>query len=226
MAAAECEFPTGIGKVAARELAINGITRYDQLTRRTRKDLLAVHGVGPKAVRLLGEELSARGLAFLDESDDQVSAAGAAGTGHRFRATIELHGKTATGFEVPAEVVSALASGKKPKVSVTIGPHTYRSTVAVYGDLYMLPLSAENRTAAGVAAGQRVDVELVLDSAPRTVAVPDDLAAALRERPEAKAAFDALSYSHRRAHVLAVEAAKRPETRARRVAKAVEQLTT
>jgi hypothetical protein len=222
MAAAASEFPSSIGKVATRELAVHGITRYDQLTRRSRQDLLAIHGVGPKAVRLLGEQLSDRGLAFLDETGGPEAESV---TTHRFRTTIELHGKTATGFEVPAEVVSALESGKKPKVSVTIGPHTYRSTVAAYGDLYMLPLSAANRTAAGVAAGESVDVELALDSAPRTVVVPDDLAAAFAEHPDARAAFDALSYSHQRAHVMAIEAAKKPETRARRVAKTLDQLS-
>jgi len=144
---------------------------------------------------------------------------------YRFQTTLELGGKTATGFRVPADVVAALGSGKKPRVMVRIGGHTYRSTVAVYGGDYFLPLSAENRTAADVAAGDTVEVELVLDTAPRTVAVPDDLAAALAARPDAKAAFDALSYSHQRAHVLAVESAKKAETRARRVEKTIEQLT-
>ena len=218
------EFPDSIGKVARRELGVHGITRYDQLAERTSREILAIHGVGPKAVRLLAEQLTERGLAFRDESTGPAAGEPDSAS-YRFRTTIELGGKTATGFRVPAEVVAALGPGKRPRVSVTIGAHTYRSTVAAYGELFMLPLSAENRTAAGVAAGDVVEVELTADHAPRTVEVPDDLAAALAGRPGARAAFDALSYSHQRSHVLAIEAAKRPDTRARRVAKTVSDLS-
>jgi hypothetical protein len=142
----------------------------------------------------------------------------------RFRTTIELGGKTATGFEVPDEIVSALGKAKRPPVQVTIGGHTYRSTVAVMDGRSMLPLSAENRTAAKVAAGDVVDVEVVLDDAPRTVEVPADLAKALKSEPAAKRFFDGLSYSNQRWFVLSVEGAKKPETRLRRVEKAIELL--
>ncbi len=101
---------------------------------------------------------------------------------------------------------------RKPPVVVTIGGHTYRSTVAVYGGVSMLPLSAENRTAAGIHAGDAVQVRIALDTAERTVEVPADLAAALARQPGAREAFDALSYSKRRAHVLAVESAKQEDT--------------
>jgi Bacteriocin-protection, YdeI or OmpD-Associated/Domain of unknown function (DUF1905) len=142
----------------------------------------------------------------------------------RFRTTVELGGKTATGLEVPAEVVDALGAGRKPPVTVTIGGHSYRSTVAVMGGRYLLPLSAENRTAAGVSAGDEVDVDVELDTEPREVAVPDDLAAALEADGAAREAFERLSYSHRRRHVMAIEDAKTPETRQRRVTKALEML--
>jgi hypothetical protein len=142
----------------------------------------------------------------------------------RFRSTIELGGRTATGLEVPAEVVEALGVGKKPPVRVTIGAHTYRSTVAVMGGRYLLPLSAENRAAAGVAAGDEVDVDVELDTEPREVAVPADLSAALEGDDAAREAFERLSYSHRRRHVMAIEDAKTPETRQRRVTKALEML--
>jgi predicted flap endonuclease-1-like 5' DNA nuclease len=56
------ELPRSVGKVARRELAVHGVTRFDQLTGLSAKDLLAIHGVGPKAVRVLREELTARGL--------------------------------------------------------------------------------------------------------------------------------------------------------------------
>ncbi|MGY1803151.1 YdeI/OmpD-associated family protein [Blastococcus sp. SYSU D00922] len=141
-----------------------------------------------------------------------------------FRTTVELGGKTATGLEVPAEVVDALGAGRKPPVVVRIGGHSYRSTVAVMGGRYLLPLSAENRTAAGVSAGDEVDVDVELDTSPREVAVPADLAEALDGDAAARAAFDALSYSHRRRHVIAIEDAKTPETRQRRVTKALEML--
>ncbi|SOD95729.1 YdeI/OmpD-associated family protein [Blastococcus haudaquaticus] len=142
----------------------------------------------------------------------------------RFTTRVELGGRTATGMEVPAAVVEELGAGKKPPVRVTVGGHTYRSTVAVMGGRYLLPLSAEHRTAAGVAAGDDVEVDIELDTEPREVAVPEDLRVALDGDPAAREAFERLSYSHRRRHVLAVEDAKTPETRQRRVAKALETL--
>ncbi|HEY4189321.1 MAG TPA: YdeI/OmpD-associated family protein [Candidatus Limnocylindrales bacterium] len=142
----------------------------------------------------------------------------------RFRATLQLEGRTATGFRVPPEVVEALGGGKRPPVTVTINGYSYRNTIAVYGDVYMLGVSAEHRAAAGVSAGDELDVELQLDTAPREVEVPEDLAAALAGEPEARAFYDGLSYSNRRWYVLSVEGAKTAETRQRRVAKAVEML--
>ena len=142
----------------------------------------------------------------------------------RFRTTIELGGKTATGLRVPSEIVEALGSGKKPRVHVTIGDHTYRSTVAVYGGEFMLPLSAENRTSAEVAAGDEVDVDLELDTEPREVSVPVDLTAALASDPEAARRFDGLSYSKKRRYVDSIADAKTTETRQRRIARAIGEL--
>jgi antitoxin component of MazEF toxin-antitoxin module len=142
----------------------------------------------------------------------------------KFRTTIELGGKTATGMRVPPEVVEALGSGKRPAVRVTIGQHAYRSTVAVMGGAFMLPVSAEVRQAAGVAAGDDVEVELELDTAPREVDVPADFAAALDADAEARRFFDGLSYSNRRRFVLGIEDAKTPETRQRRIDGAVAKL--
>jgi bacteriocin resistance YdeI/OmpD-like protein/uncharacterized protein DUF1905 len=142
----------------------------------------------------------------------------------RFRATLETEGKTATGINVPAEVVDALGAGKRPRVTVTINGHTYRSSVAVLGGRYMLGVSAENRAAAGVEGGQEVDVDLELDTAPREVTVPPDFAAALAVEPAAQATFDGLSYSNRSWHVLQIDGAKTAETRQRRIAKSVEAL--
>ena len=142
----------------------------------------------------------------------------------RFRSIVELGGRTATGIPVPDDVVAALGAGRRPAVRVTVGGHTYRSTVGARGGRFLVPLSAENRQSAGVAAGDEVEVDLELDTEPREVAVPPDLAAALDAEPAARAAFDRLPYSHRQRWVLSVEEAKSEATRQRRVAKAVEEL--
>ena len=142
----------------------------------------------------------------------------------RFRATVELGGTTATGIEVPQDVVAALGSGNRPPVTVTIGGHTYRTTVARMSGRFLIPLSAENRTAAGVAAGDQVDVDIAMDSGPREVTVPGDLATAFAQDDTARANFDGLSYTHRKEWVRWIEEAKKAETRATRLAKTVESL--
>jgi antitoxin component of MazEF toxin-antitoxin module len=142
----------------------------------------------------------------------------------RFRATVILGGKTATGMVIPEDVVTALGAGKRPAVNVTINGHTYRSTIASMGGQYLLPISAEVRAAARVHAGDEVDVDVEVDTAPREVDVPADLAEALDAEPEARRRFDALSYSNKRRFVLAIEDAKTPETRQRRIAKTVTTL--
>jgi hypothetical protein len=143
----------------------------------------------------------------------------------RFRAPVELNGKTATGIQVPDDVVSALAAGKRPAVQVTVGGHTYRTTIASMGGRFLVPLSSENRTAAGVAAGDEVEVDVALDTAPREIMVPADLARALTEDDRAQRAFDALAYTHRKEWVRWIEEAKKAETRSSRVAKAVSALS-
>lgn len=139
----------------------------------------------------------------------------------RFRAIVEQSGKTATGIRVPDEVVEALGSGRRPAVRVTINGFTYRSTIAVVSGAFMVGVSAENRAGTGVVGGDEVDVDIELDTAPREVTVPADLAAALDAEPVARATFDALSYSNRSWHVQSVEGAKTDETRQRRIAKSV-----
>jgi hypothetical protein len=139
----------------------------------------------------------------------------------KLRATIELAGKTATGIEVPAAVVAQLGSGKKPAVRVTIKGYTYRSTVASMGGRFMLPISAEVREAAGVAAGQKVDVDVELDTAPREVTVPADFARALSRDAAAKRFFEGLSFSNKQRIVISIQAAKAADTRERRITKAI-----
>ncbi len=142
----------------------------------------------------------------------------------KFRTTVERGGKTATGLLVPDDVVSALASGRRPSVQVTVGGHTYRTTVASMQGRFLVPLSAENRSAAGVSAGDEVEVELTLDAAPREVTVPADLADALAHDDEARQFFDELAYSHRKEWVRWIEEAKKADTRSTRIHRAISSL--
>jgi Bacteriocin-protection, YdeI or OmpD-Associated/Domain of unknown function (DUF1905) len=142
----------------------------------------------------------------------------------KFVATILQSGKTATGIEVPEAVVSALGAGKRPKVKVTLGGYTYRSSVAPMGGVFMISVSSEVRERSGVRAGDRVDVEVELDTERREVTVPADFAAALDAEPAARRMFESLSYSNQSWHVLQVEGAKTTETRDRRIGRSIEAL--
>jgi hypothetical protein len=135
-------------------------------------------------------------------------------------------GLNATGLPVPDDAVRALGASRKPSVTVTIGDYTYRSTVAVRDRGFILPLSAAHRGALGLAAGDPVTVTLETDSAERTVEVPADLAAALDESSGLRSAFDSLPPSRRAALVAQVNTAKATQTRERRVASIVRQLST
>jgi hypothetical protein len=126
-------------------------------------------------------------------------------------------------IEVPARVVAALGEKKRIPVNVTINGVAYRSTIAVYGGKFYLPARKEIRDAAKLAPGKRAQVTLEADTAARTVAVPSDLARALMSA-KLRSAFEALSFTRRREHVESVTGAKRPETRAARIAKVVAAL--
>ena len=142
-----------------------------------------------------------------------------------FRTTLQRFGANNTGIEVPEEVLTALGRGRRVKVVATVNGYTYRTSVApAYGKILM-PFSSEHRKASGLFGGEDIEVELVPDDAPREVEVPVDLADALAGAPDAADFFAGLSYSHQRAYVLWIEGAKKPETRGRRVAKALEMLS-
>ncbi|WP_231329508.1 YdeI/OmpD-associated family protein [Actinomadura graeca] len=128
------------------------------------------------------------------------------------------------GLEVPPEVVEALGGGARPPVTITINGHSWKSRVAIMRGRLLLGLSNANRRAAGVAVGDEVEVELELDTEPRVVVEPEDFARALNDDPVARAAYDNLAYSHKREHVRAIESAKKPETRRRRIEKAIAAL--
>ncbi|WP_377644697.1 YdeI/OmpD-associated family protein [Oryzobacter terrae] len=142
-----------------------------------------------------------------------------------FTAPLQATGGTTTGFVVPDALVDELGAGRRPKVVATLGTHTWRTSIAAMGGQFWLGVSAANREAAGVAAGETHTVTVEVDTAPRTVEVPDDLAAALTAAPAAAAGWDRLTFSARRAHAEAVLGAKRPETRARRIEAVVAALT-
>jgi hypothetical protein len=141
----------------------------------------------------------------------------------RFRSEIMVEGKTATYLVVPEKVVAKLGPKKRPPVRVTVAGHTFRTTVAAYSTGFFIPLNRENRTRAGVEAGETVTVSIEIDDEPRVVDVPDDFAQALRAR-RLRAGFDKLSYSHQREYVQWITSAKRADTRERRIAKATEML--
>jgi uncharacterized protein YdeI (YjbR/CyaY-like superfamily) len=143
-----------------------------------------------------------------------------------FTTTLLLGGKTATGIRVPDEVVAALGGGKRIPVSVTINGTRYASTIATMRGEPMIPVSADIRSAAGIAAGGNITVGLERDDAPRTVDLPADLAEALRADLAASGRFGALSYSNQRRHVLAITAARTTETRTRRIQHVLDELRT
>jgi Bacteriocin-protection, YdeI or OmpD-Associated/Domain of unknown function (DUF1905) len=142
----------------------------------------------------------------------------------KFQTILLAAGKTATGIEVPAGIVESLGPSKKPAVKVTLNGYEYRSTVAVMGGKFMLPVSAEHRSGAKIAAGETLNVTLELDTAPRVLEIPQDFLTALGADAAAKTFFEGLSYSNKRRFILSIDEAKSAETRARRIAKSVEML--
>jgi hypothetical protein len=142
----------------------------------------------------------------------------------KFHTTLLQSGKTAVGIRVPDEIVEALGAGKRPPVRVTINGYTYRNTIAVMGGVFMVGVSSENRAKANVAGGEEVDVEIELDTQPRELALPPDFASALEHAPDARRLFDTLSYSRQQALVLPISEARTPETRERRIDKALTAL--
>lgn len=141
----------------------------------------------------------------------------------RFNGTMSQLGSN-TGIEVPPEVLEQLAGGRRPAVSVVVNGFAYRSTVGSMGGRSLIPFSSDKRAETGIGGGDPIEVELTLDTAPRTVELPPDLAAAL-DAAAARGAFDALAPSQRKAQAGGVESAKAPETRRRRIEAIVAKLT-
>ncbi|SFS14495.1 protein of unknown function [Microbacterium sp. cf046] len=142
----------------------------------------------------------------------------------RFETTLFRVGNN-TGIDVPPEVLEQLGGGKRPLVNVTVNDDfSYRSAIAPMAGRFLISFSSDKRAATGLQGGETITVDLTLDTEPRTVEVPDDLAAALADAG-LRESFDKLAPSHQKAHVTSVEGAKATETRARRVAAVVEKLS-
>ncbi|WP_433671451.1 YdeI/OmpD-associated family protein [Nocardia sp. CA-136227] len=141
----------------------------------------------------------------------------------KFRAIVEPP-EPMRGLEVPPEVVEALGGGPRPPVTITLNGHSWKSRVAILRGRNLLGLSNANRKATGVEIGEEVEVEIELDTEPRVIVEPDDFAQALDADPLARAAYDNLSHSRKREHVHAIDSAKKPETRQRRIEKAIATL--
>ena len=139
----------------------------------------------------------------------------------KFRTTIQQGDKTATGIQIPNEVIEALGAGKKPPVELVVNGYVYRTTVATVSGNYMVGFSADHRAASGLCGGDEVDVEIEVDTQPRTVDVPADLESALDAEPKARETFDKLSNSMKGYHVSQVTGAKTDETRQRRIEKSI-----
>jgi bacteriocin resistance YdeI/OmpD-like protein/uncharacterized protein DUF1905 len=140
-----------------------------------------------------------------------------------FEGTIVVNDGGGAWVEVPGEVIARLGGGGRIPVQATFDGIAYRGSIASMGGCMALGILKSIRTELGKGAGDPVTVTLDRDAAERTVEVPADLAAALEEAG-LRTAFDALSYSHRREHVNAINDAKKPETRSRRITKALEML--
>ncbi|HXZ32217.1 MAG TPA: YdeI/OmpD-associated family protein [Terriglobales bacterium] len=124
---------------------------------------------------------------------------------------------------VPLDVRKEFGKARPP-VKVSVNGYSYRSTICVYGGKYYLPVRSDHREAAGVKAGDIVEVTIVPDNEVRRVEVPPELSAALAKDRRAKESWEKLSYSNRREHANAIITAKKPETRARRLESTLKKL--
>jgi len=137
-----------------------------------------------------------------------------------FKGTVQRHGSA--GFiELPFDPREKFGKVRAP-VKVTVNRYTFRTTIVAMGGPPCIGIRTSYREAAGLEGGERIEVRVALDDEKREVTPPADLVKALEAAPPAWDRWRELSYTHQREHAEAVETAKKPDTRARRVAKAVE----
>jgi hypothetical protein len=129
-----------------------------------------------------------------------------------------------TGIEVTEQQLEILGGGKKPLVTVTLNNYTYRSAVGKMGKKFMISLSAENRKNANVKGGDNLEIDIELDTKPRTVEIPIDLQKEFDKNKTAKANFEKLAPSKKKAIVLSINDAKTEETKLKRIDKVIETL--
>ncbi|MDQ1559270.1 MAG: hypothetical protein QOD32_2330 [Pyrinomonadaceae bacterium] len=146
-------------------------------------------------------------------------------TTKRFRVLLEKHDTSeATGITIPFDVEQTFGTRARVPVRGTINGFPYRSSIFPMGGCFMMAVNKDLRAGANAKAGDRISVTMERDDEPRIITPPPDLARALRANKAAKATWDKLSYTHQKEHARAVEDAKRPETRARRIEKAIADL--
>ncbi|HEY9291395.1 MAG TPA: YdeI/OmpD-associated family protein [Microlunatus sp.] len=142
----------------------------------------------------------------------------------KFRGELELNGKTATGITVPDKIIEELGAGRRPRVSVSFNSYTFQIGLGTMAGQVKIPVSGAIREAAGVRAGDQLEVQIELATQPVVVGVPDELRDALAGEPEAKTFFEGLTTSQQRGYTEWIEQAKKPETRQRRVDQALQAL--
>jgi hypothetical protein len=142
----------------------------------------------------------------------------------KFTSSLQITEADNAGIQVPAEVVSALGGGNHPKVTLTLNGFTYRSSIAKMGDGFWIPVSKGRRAEGKLEISVPYEIDIELDTAPREVELPAELAAHFASDAAAKAAWDAMSYSNRLRTVTPILNAKKPETRQKNVDKVIAQL--
>ena len=143
---------------------------------------------------------------------------------HPVTATATLTGEGGEYYFIVPVDFQAHFGRHRPPVRVTIRGFTFRTTPARYGTEYYVVVNRANRAAIGIDRGDRVRIRFELDTEPRVVKPPPELAASLASSAAAKAMYGKLAYSHQKAYADWVAEAKRPETRVRRGAESVKRL--
>lgn len=143
----------------------------------------------------------------------------------RFRVLLEgVEGSEVCGFGVPLDVEKTFGTRARVPVRGTINGFPFRTSIAPMGGRHIMVVNRHLRAGAGVRGGDTVSVVMERDTEPRVVTPPPDFARAINANEDARAAWDKLSYTHKREYAEHVEEAKRPETRQRRIERSVAQL--
>lgn len=148
---------------------------------------------------------------------------------HEFTAELFKGGDEANSsffVDVPPDVVADFGKKGQVKVVVTIQDHTYRTSIAPYGGKHLLGVRKEIRDAVGIKPGDSVQITMSVDTEPRVVEVPDDVAQTFASHDGTQTFFDKLSYSHQKEYIDWITGAKRAETRQRRIERAIEMMST